>query len=439
MRVVQTIVIVGSLCAPGVVEAAQADDVPYGNQAPGAGSERIDLAALLAGAWQSHPELQAATRRADAARASAPAVTAPEDPRLNLLGSNESLTAETLGESPDSFLEVQWEQPVRRPSVRDASVRASGAAVGAADAALAAARARRRARILSLYSELWRLDRTLDLLRESRVVLESLTASVRARYESGSGIQEPVLRAQVVSRRLLAEIEHRSRDRRSTSIALAEAAGLDPGTPMLRAEELPELDLPLMDETVGAAAEVRSPDVAEAQAALAAAEAGVDLARLARKADWSWNAGYQYRGSLDPVVMAGVGVPIPVRRDTKQQALLLQAERTRDAAAAELAAARLRARTAALDTLDEAHHAGRIAAEYRSVLGPLAQSAQDAAAAAYAAGGAEMFLVLDDLDRALRIRVDEVAERSNQVRAAADLEALIGRRVVLVAEEGSGR
>jgi hypothetical protein len=90
-----------------------------------------------------------------------------------------------------------------------------------------------------------------------------------------------------------------------------------------------------------------SPDVLETSSRERAAAAQLDDARAQVKPTFSWLAAYQFRGGLDPMVMGGFSVRLPVWKDRKQEHAIAGAVSERAAAGHDREAAEVRARAAA--------------------------------------------------------------------------------------------
>jgi len=185
-----------------------------------------DLASLLDEVDAANPEVLALAARAQAASEVPGQLEALPDPKLSVSYTNDGLDQITLGSSIMSNLALAWEQTVPYRSVR-----ARAADVGRADAEVAqrttaTVRARVRARVIGLFADLYRLDRSIDIVGESRALLLAAYETAQARYESGEGIQEGLLRAQTEIRRLDLESETLGRERRTVEIAMEAALGL---------------------------------------------------------------------------------------------------------------------------------------------------------------------------------------------------------------------
>jgi len=397
--------------------------------------EPLDLAALLAEADRASPELLAREARAAAAAEVAAQRAALPDPRLSVSYTNDGLSSFTLGESPFSNVMVRWDQDVPYRKVR---AKAAGVAAREHDVAVAsgsAARARLRLRVIALYVAIWRAERNVMLLEEGRGLLTTAVEAARARYESGEGSQQGVLRAQTEVRRAAVELESLARERRAAEIALAQALGRTTDTRFGAAAELPATS-PIDAGTLEAQAAASGPETLEARAGAARAEAEVDSARVQTKPEWGWMASYQYLGSLDPMVMGGLTVRLPLWKDTKQARGIAEAERAAEAATHDRDAAEIAARVRVRDLVSEIESIERRRVLYDEAVLPEGGATLEASRAAFSAGVLPMTDVLDDLVRLVADRRAAVDLGARRVLATAELEAATGSPLLVI---GGGR
>jgi outer membrane protein TolC len=244
-----------------------------------------------------------------------------------------------------------------------------------------------------------------------------------------------VLRAQTEARRAAVELDSLARERRAAEIALGEALGRSDDARFGPAAELPGMS-PVDGGALEAIAADSGPETLEARAAVARAGAEVDSARVQTKPEWGWMAAYQYLGSLDPMVMGGVTVRLPLWKNAKQARGIAEAERTAEAAAHERDAAEIRARVRVRDLISEVESIERRRALYDEAVLPEGEATLEAARAAFSAGLLPMTDVLDDLMRLIADRRAAVDLEARRALATAELEAATGTELLVI---GGGR
>jgi outer membrane protein, heavy metal efflux system len=418
------------VCALVVAACGPAGRAAAGDRAP------VDLSALLDEVERASPQLLALEARVAASREVATQREALPDPLLSASYTNDGLSGFTLGDSEFTNLTVGWEQEVPSRTLRQRTADVSRAETDVLRASTETLRARLRARVITLYAELWRLDRTRALLDESRSLLTTAAASAQARYESGEGIQEGLIRAQTAIRRVDLEIEEAALARRQAEVALGSAlgrAGRPEFGPVL---ELPGVVGPIDAERLADLATASSPDVLETSSRERAAATQLDSARAQVKPTFSWLAAYQFRGGLDPMVMGGFSVRLPVWKDRKQERAIAGAASERAAAGHDREDAEVRARASARGLAVDAASIEVRLRLYREGIVPQAVAAFESANAAFASGRAEMFLVLDDLGRWVGDRREELTLSAQRIGTIASLEAMTGTTLFEIPHPG---
>lgn len=421
-----------------VVMALQAHGVVASGE-PGAaegGAPTLDLASLLREAEEKNPSIAAAGSRVSAAEAVPAQAEAYPDPLAGVTYQNESFTHITFGETEDSFLAFSWSQEVPYPGKR----RLAGD-VARGEVAMARRRADRIRRELSseikrVYAEIYRVDRTTSILTESRELLLSYLATARARYATGEGILENVLKAQTEITRLDAGLERLGQERLSAEAELKALVGRTGGEPLGPARTLPETagmsDVAVLQRE---AAEL-SPEVLELKAAVQREEARVDLARKQLKPDLVWGTSYANRDGLDPMISGTFGLRLPLYRERRQIQGIAQARHEAEAARLDVDGARLRVAAEVADLAARASRARSLSRLYAEGILPQARSALESASAAYGVGRVDFLTLLTDFTTLLTYEVEYETQLAERVAALAALERLTGRELVLAGAGG---
>ena len=395
-----------------------------------------DPGALLREAEENSPAIGAARARLDAARHAPSQAEAPPDPEVSVAYTNDGLSRFTLGESEFSILALSWTQEIRAFGKRKQAGKLSGSLSETAEKDVERVRLQVLSQVKIAYADLIRLDRTADILHETRGVLESFEQTARSRYEVGQGIQESVLKAQTEIVKLEAEAARVEQERQEVVARLNAAVGraadtpVGPATTPLRGG-LPEDTVSLMDAAV-----TGSPQIGALEALVRGTEASVDLARLDLKPDFIWSASYQYRGDLDPMVMGMFGVRLPLYKDRKQAQAVAQAESELAATRKELVDLQIRTRSAVRELVARAQRAERLLLLYDKGILPQAGTTLESARASYTVGRIGFLDLLSDLKVLLDARRDRVSLEADRTQALAALEPLLGRELLEAPGEG---
>lgn len=394
----------------------------------------VELSALLAEAEASHPVLLAAAARVSAAEQLPAQAEARPDPLASLSYTNESLTDFTLGSSPDSNLTLSWMQEVPYPGKRRLAGDVARAEADVERRKVDTARLQIRAGIKMLYADLWRIDRTAEVLTDSLRLVDAFVDTARVRYESGEGNLESILKAQTERAALDVEIAALARARDGAEAALNAAVGRAEPSPLGPALSLPPT-VAADGSTLERAALERSPEILELHAASRRNEARIALARKNLNPDLVWGAAYANRGGLEPMVSGLFGVRVPLSRRTRQAAAA-QTELESEAGSrdVEAGAARIRSQVRALVARAAEAHTRTVL--YRDAVLPLARSSLEAATAAFSAGRVEFLTLLDDFRTVLNLEREHADHAASEVQALAALEPLTATILVLAGGPG---
>ena len=398
-------------------------------------AEPADLGSLLAEAESNHPELKALVARREAAARVPSQMEALPDPLLTAAYTNESFDSFTLGSSVDSSLAFTWTQDVPYPGKRRLAGDVARGEVATAERATDVARIRIRSQVKRLYFDLYRIDRATRVLEETRKVFESFVATTRARYESGEGTLENVLKSQTELTAIDTEIAMNRQERRGTEAMLAAAVGRSSEASFGPAQELPPAVSP-DHAAVEARAITISPEIRFLEAKAETETLRLDLARKNQKPDLMYGAGYSNRGGLDPMIMGMVGVRLPLYRARKQAQAVAQSEYGLEAARRDVDVGRIDVTARVRELFARFDRASALAPLYEDGLIPQARSTLDAAAGSYSAGKTEFLAMLDDALKLLRFEIEYDRQRVDALAALTGLEEITGMELVPAPADG---
>ena len=381
---------------------------------------------------ERNPRLAAADALVRAAEARVAPARRPPDPRLQLGLMNRTLPGLGLAD-PLGMTEVQVMQMVPFPG----KLRLAGE-VASEQAAAEGARATDlawdiRARAAMAYYELYEMDQSLAVARETLRLLRDLGETARTMYAVGEGRQADALRAQVEIARMEEEIIRMEVERVSAAAMLEALLAREGDTP-IGSPVLPVFpdSLPPLDSLV-TEAEARRPMVAAGEAELRAAGAAV---RLARREIWpDLEVGVQYGqrpmdGSTDRMLSLMFGVNVPIFAGSRQLAMRREAEAMEQMAAADLVTMRADTRGRVAQLYAAVRRSKQLGALYRTTILPQSRTTVASALAAYRVGGVDFMTLLDNQMTVNRYRQDLYRLDAEQGQAFAELEMLIGRELL---------
>jgi len=413
------------LTAAVVVATAGARALPVAAQSRA--GDTLTVAAAVARALEANPMLRAARLRADAAAQRSPQAGALPDPQLSF-GLMNRLVGDfgDTGE-PMTMNQVQLTQMLPWPgklgySAERARGLASAASLDAAEAAVWLA-----ARVRLVYYHLASVDRSLDIMEETRRLLRSFLDVSQTRYAVGAGLQQDVLQAQVAVARMTGDITVMEAERVALTSRLNALLDRPAATPVGGLALPPPGDVPVPDlEALYAVALEHRPALRAAHARVAAAEAGYRAARRELYPDFMAGVAWGQRPQFTDMATVMVGVSLPLWAGRKQLAMRreMQAEHAMaDAEAQELAndtyaeLARLRA---------AAERADRLVDLYGTSVIPQARAAVEAALSAYRVGRVDYTTLVENEMTVNRYEIELVRFTAEYHSAMAELDALTG-------------
>ena len=403
-----------------ILLALLAFTIPLTAQQPG--PRRVPLAEALAAAERGSPDLRLAAQGVAAARARVVTAGTRPNPTLGIdreqLGGDDGYHETVL--SVAQTLDLSGQRGARREAARRE--------VAAAELRLGAERARVRADVLRAYLRAAAAESRLRVLGEVVTVFRDASRAGETRFREGDVSRYELERLQVEAARYETLLSESRLEVRSAGRELAILAPLDPAAPdtlLLPADTLGGVALraaALRADTALALA-LRRADVRAAEADVEAARAVIDLRRRAGRPNPTVSAGLKEQaGGLYGAVL-GVSVPLPL--SDRGQGPLAEAEAALAQADARLALARRAADAEVRRALDRrASLADRLA--LREGLIQRTRSLLRSAQAAYAEGETGLLELLDAADTYRASREGAEALLADYLTSVADLERATG-------------
>ena len=396
---------------------------------PGLGA---DLGGVLAHARMHHPGFAADTLEAAAARAGAGAAGALPDPRftIELMDVNNAMSGRNdfsvlPGQVGETRYRVVQMLPWRGKRALDAQ--AADALAAAREAAVDAGWRELAGSLKAAWLRYWSASHELALYREQLGTLAALEDAALARYRSGAGSQQAVLRAQGEHTELRLRIASAEQALAGARAALnglldrpADAALAAPGA----LPALPRPDAAALFERLRS----EHPALASLGMQIDAARLSAERTRLERYPDVGVGLTYNRprNGITSYDLMLEMNIPL---QRAPRHARELEAERMREAAAARRSAEEARLRGAlgsALAALEGARTRESLTA---ASLLPQVSAGFEAARAAYAAGRADFDTVLEAWRRLQDSRLALLGAQAEGRMALFELQTLAGEEL----------
>jgi outer membrane protein TolC len=269
-------------------------------------------------------------------------------------------------------------------------------------------------------------------------VMEHLILSARARYESGNGRLEDILRAQAEQARTLADLASLRAEERGARARLDALRGVMPGTPSDSLASPPEAAIPPAPDAWLAAVAPSHPRLRERQAQVDRYRLSARAARrmvwpdLELRGSYGWRqtlVGSAHGGALeqDNMFSATVAFMLPIFAGSRERSEAAGMEAMARASEAERKAAEL-------DLIAHVTAVHATAAAARRTVGLLADTvlttqrrASDASWVSYRAGATDLWRVFESTHALYSEEIALVRARQELARAAAQMLSLTGR------------
>jgi outer membrane protein, heavy metal efflux system len=182
--------------------------------------------------------------------------------------------------------------------------------------------------VKSAYFQLAYLSKTLGILESDGDLLQQVEKAADARYRSGMGNQQDLLRAQLEQTKLLREITMHHLEVAKVQAQIKQLLNRAQSSPDIEPPELPETALPYTFEELLSTTKAQNPEISGAEKIVEKQKLQVDLAHKDFYPDF--NVQYMWQRT-DPTqsrayYMLTVGVRVPIYRGRKQRPELAQAE-----------------------------------------------------------------------------------------------------------------
>lgn len=432
---------------------------PIGAQAPVARpAADSTLDALVGAAVAANPAVQAARERITAARARITPAGLRPDPTLmagiqnfpvSQPGFHDFMTMKMVG------IGQTLPYPGTRALRRDVAAREAVVA----EATLGVTTQQVARDVRGAYYELAFLDRAMEVVQRSQIVLGDFIRVAETRYSVGQGGQQggslrDVLRARVEATRLAEQAVALTEQRRAALARLNAALDRPSGTPVAE-PRIPERvaraavadsasHVRFVSATLGAraadsplpplatlqdAAVRESPALREHEATIATQAARVELARRAYLPDVDVSLQYGQRQGYSDMVSAVVSIPLPLQKGRKQEAEVAAARSDLAALEAEHRARANDVRAEVARLYSELERQRSQLALYVKGIIPQGRAALTSATASYQVGRVEFLTVLEDQATLFNYETEYFRTLSDFATTAAELERVVGREI----------
>lgn len=408
--------------------------------APQHGAAVTPLAQLLEEAEQNNPQIQAARQGWKAAQQAPTQVSTLPDPQFQVqqfsVGSPRPFAGYTnsnfayigLGVSQDfpypGKLRLKGEIAKRDADVSQQNYESVRRSVLAG--------------VKEAYYHLAYLSKTLGILESDGQLLQQVERAADARYRSGMGNQQDLLRAQLEQTKLLREITMHHLEVAKLQAQLKELLNRSQSSADIEPADLTETTLPYSYEDLLAAIKAQNPQIAGAEKIVERQKLQVDLAHKDFYPDF--NLQYMWQRT-DPTqfrayYMLTFGVRVPIYRSRKQRPELAQAEAELSRSRSEAEAQSQQVASQLRIAYDTAQKTADLLKIYKEGLIPQARAGFQAGIAAYQNNRLDFQSLLSSFLDVLHLDEEYSQNTAEREATLARLEELTG---LSLHEEGAKR
>jgi len=403
----------------------------------------LDLDTLVKSALEKNPKIKSLE---DAARASKfrirPAGALP-DPVIGLGIKNMGLTRWTVGEEVMSEVGVSVSQMIPFPGKLGLKSQIASTQALQAEENLKAARLALVRQIKELYARLFYYQRSIELLRQKKEVLEKALNLAEVKYSVGTGVQPDIFRAKVEISGMDEMLLTMGQMIRTTTANMNALLAQPADSPLGRAKEIPYQELATDLDSLQAAARDKSPLLKSAQLMIEEGETEVRMARKEYYPNFMVQVGKGFKGQFPDMYEIMVGVEIPLYAKRKQANLLEESVSRLSGSRYEYASMRDEVGFMITESYTMARTAGELVGLYKNKIVPQARFAYESSLANYQTGKVDFLMLISDITNLFTYEMEVFRNLSSLWASAAKLEELtslelLGPREETVVVTGSG-
>jgi len=397
------------------------------------GAELSNLSEIVETALNSNPEIHAAHRRVEAARARAGHATYLEDPEVNI---------EAWGVPLNQPLRYRSANPLvfgvrqKLPFFGKLGLKGEMAAeeVRIAEEELRAKEQEVVAKVKAAYADYFMAGKSVEIHRELLELIRHTTASAEGLYQVGKAPQQDIIKAMLERTELLNKLTWTEKDLSTAQARLNMLLSRPPDSFLIPPKEPAETPIRLQFSELEKLAMAQRPELRGLESVINRSEKAVALAEKNRKYP-DFMVGLQYWVAPDQsprhmyTPMVTLSIPFSPWTKGKYDHQIEEALAEKQAARANLAAMKNMAVFEVRDMAVKVQAAIRTLSIYRDGLLPQAEQSFQAAVSAYQTGGVN-FMTLLDAQRTIRdVRMGYYKALVDYEQSRADLERVVGKNL----------
>lgn len=388
-------------------------------ESPGtAAGLRLSLDSLINEATEHNPEIQAAHKRWEAAKAVPSQVESLPDPIMGF-----------AYRGPDIMREGRIALQQEFPFPGKLSLRGDVASKAAEQAGETYHTIRLKviAQLKEAYFSLHFVHKSIEIVSKNIKILEEFEKTAEARYKVGKGIQQDLFRAQVELSRELEQLTTLNQEKETLHADINRILNRPPAAPLGAPEEPNLTPLLFTLDELNEFATKHSPIIKAQVKAIEQGQSAVDLANREYYPDFFVGLGamQSFRSDSQQDAFGMLGVKVPLYYATKQRYGVKESLSILESARKEHRTATQDVLFRVKDNFVRAKRAERLVKLLGKAIIPQAALALESSIAGYAVGKVDFLSMLDNLLRLQRDEIDLHRERVAHEIAIAKLEEVV--------------
>jgi len=386
----------------------------------------LSLDELIAEALAKNPEIQSYLQRVGALRARVPQVKALPDPTVSAGWMGKPLPFVVNGSAQTSYRGVSAMEMFPFPGKLKLRGKIADRESQAAWWDYEAARRRVVSEVKVAYYQYAYFYQALQIVENTRALLDKLTKIAEARYQTGRGLQQDVLKGQVELSQLLERITILQQEEQTAAARINTLLDRNPETPLGPPTALTEPKLTYTLDDLYLLAQANDTGIARDQRVIERDQDGVALAHKSYDPDFSVSYMYQRMATGMNMNGAFVSVNIPIFYRSKQRQEVLEASQQLASDRSSQSNRRTVVNYMVKQEFLAAEQASQLAVLYSRAIVPQSSETLKSSELAYETGKADFLTMLDNFINLLNFRVNYQQQISAYDIALARMEPVVG-------------
>ncbi|HYA88714.1 MAG TPA: TolC family protein [Nitrospirota bacterium] len=273
----------------------------------------ITLKDLVQEALNNNPEIHMAEKRVESAEQKKSLASALPDPMIGYMVQNVGSPGPwTVGVQDMSMQGVVFTQEIPFPGKLETKGRIAGKEEERTEQGARETKLKVLNNLRSAYYEYFLAFKSAEILDQTKEILKNFQRIAETRYETGQGMQQDVIRAQLEVSMILDRLAEEEQQKEAQASVINSLVGRNPLAPLGRPDELPRKTPAVSVDELAAMALEHSPMLQGKQRMVAQSREELSLSRREYLPDMVVSGGWFTRGEKTDVWQASVMFKIPL-------------------------------------------------------------------------------------------------------------------------------